>query len=131
MRFIIFTLLLTITTIGHTQVRTEEQVVRKLLDLTGFDKHLAINAMRNLYTYRDSQIAILKDPTLSTAKRRSQIKQARSFLVKSLSTHMKPNQIGKWLRYSIGGLNTGDPVFYVDAHSPTSGMPHHLGRMLE
>lgn len=131
MRFVIVTLLLATTTIAHAQVRTEEQVVRKLLDLTGFNKHLAINAMRNLYTYRDSQIAILKDPTLSTAERRIQIKEARSFLVTSLSTHMKPNQIGKWLRYSIGSANTGDPVFYVDAHSPTSTMPHHLGRMLE
>ena len=86
------------------EVRTEQEVIEKYLRLTGFREANANSALQQLYAYGAVYREIYEQPGLNDAQRRVRVREARGALEKSLRETMKPNDVRKWLHFSLPRL---------------------------
>ena len=94
---------------AHLQGPSKSQtlVIQKLLHLTNFAPEEAANAMSHLHKYGQAYRATYAQENLTDAQRRVRIMEARRQLEQSLRASMNPNDIRKWLHYSIPAAPSG------------------------
>lgn len=94
--------------------KNQISVIHKLKSVADLDSNQAADAMMSLFRYQKAVSVIAQTTGLTDAARRNKFKAARQSLVADLRPTMSPNEIRKWLDYSLPQLYQDHVLWNTD-----------------